>query len=191
MLNYCEYDDDIYLYQKIYHLNGEYETNSELLLWCFMFFSSLFFTIGLMSYAYNYIFSGKLADDKSSLKQTVYIVRRLPSDNVDEQIVEYIKKNTQRPYKLLSNKTYSSHLNNQNERLFMRYMKKIYKSTYDIFLMNENLNRVEYDNYIYFAEIMNVPYKILDFVRNTELEDNNGNSILNRENRERITIRLN
>ncbi len=51
--------------------------------------------------------------------------------------------------------------------------------------MNENLNRVEYDNYIYFAEIMNVNYKILDFVRNTEQEENCIS------NRERITIRLN
>jgi hypothetical protein len=126
MLNYCEYDDDMFLYQKIAELN-ELETNHEFLIWFCMLFSSLFFTIGLMHYAYNYIFSGKLADDKSSLKQTVYIVRRLPSENLDEQIVEYLKKNTQRPYKLLSNKTYSSLLNNQNERLFMRYMKKIYK----------------------------------------------------------------
>jgi hypothetical protein len=67
----------------------------------------------------------------------------------------------------------------------MRYMKKIYKISYDIFIMNENLNRVEYDNYIYFAEIMNVNYKILDFVRNTEQEENCIS------NRERITIRLN
>jgi hypothetical protein len=190
MLNYCEYDDDMRLYQKIFQPN-ELEKKQTFMLWDCMLFLCVFFTIGLMCYAYKYTLSCKKADDKSSLKQTVYIVRRLTSENLDEEIVEYIKKNTERPYKLLSNKTYSSLLNNQNERLFMKYMKKINKSSYDIFIMNENLNRVEYDNYIYFAEIMNVNYKILDFIRNTEQEDNNQNCILNSENRERITIRLN
>jgi len=189
MLNYCEYDDDMRLYEKIFQVY-ELENNNEFILWFCMLFSSLFFTIGLIYYAYNYILSGKLLDSKSSLKQTVYIVRRLPSEDLDEQIVEYIKQNAQRPYKILSNKTYDSSVSYPDERLFMRYMKKIYKSSYDIFLMNENLNRVEYDNYIYFAEIMNVNFKILDFIGNTMEEDSMENSRFNRENRERITIRL-
>jgi hypothetical protein len=191
MLNYFEYDDDMRLYQKLYNLNDEYEINSEFLLWVFMLFSSLFFTSGLIYYAYNYILSGRLMSDSSSLKQTVYIVRRLPSENLDEDIVEYIKKNTKRPYKILSNKTYDNSVSNPDDRLFMRYMKKIYKSSYDIFLMNDNLNRIEYDNYIYFAEIMGVNYKILDFIKNTEEEDTHEYRRMNRENRERITIRLN
>jgi hypothetical protein len=190
MLDYCEYETDMLLYEKIAELNG-FESNNELLLWFSMFFSSMFFTIGLCAYAYNYILSGRLAEHSEMNKQTVYIVRRIPSENLDEEIVEYIKKNTKRPYKILSTKTYDNTISNIEERIFMRFMKKIYKTSYDIFVMNDNLNRIDYDNYLYFAEIMGVKYKILDFVRNTEENDNYELRRLNRENRERITIRLN
>jgi hypothetical protein len=57
--------------------------------------------------------------------------------------------------------------------------------------MNDNLNLIDYDNYIYLAQIMRVKYKIIDFVKNTEENDNFEVNRLNRENRERITIRLN
>jgi hypothetical protein len=58
MLNYCEYDDDMRLYQKIFQPN-KLETNQEFMVGYCILFSCLFFTIVLMHYAYNYIFSGK------------------------------------------------------------------------------------------------------------------------------------
>jgi hypothetical protein len=193
MLNYLDNDYDMKLYDKIFNENVvvDQNQNNEFLIWIFMLFSSTFFTIGLCIYAYNYIFGGQMAENSGYNKQTVYIVRRILSENLEEDIVEYIKKNTKRPYKILSKKTYDSTVSHPEERLFMRYMKKLYKTNYDIFLMNDNVNRIDYDNYIYFAEIMRVKYKIMDFVKNTEENDSYEVNRLNRENRERITIRLN
>ena len=173
------------------HINDkQIVVSNDILVWIFMSFSSLFFVGGLWMYMFNYILSGRLADDSIIRKQTVYIVRRIPIDNLDDKIAEFIKKNAKRPYKILSTKTYDNNVADQDERVFMRFMKRIYKTSSDIYLMNSNLDRVHYDNYIYFSEIMSVDYKILDFVKNDEDSDNSELNRLNRENRERITIRL-
>jgi hypothetical protein len=172
------------------HNDKPITVSSDFLAWIFISFSSLFFLGGLWMYTINYIVSGRLAEDSIIRKQTVYIVRRLPSDNLDEKIAEFIKKNAKRPYKILSTKTYDNNVTDKDERVFMRFMKRIYKTDSDIYLMNSNLDRTNYDNYIYFSEIMSVDYKILDFVRNDGEGDNTELNRLNRENRERITIRL-
>ena len=71
-------------------------------------------------------------------------------------------------------------------------MKKLYKTEYDIYVMNTNLYRSSYDNYIYFSEIMGVEYEILDFVK-ADVEESRYSlelRLLNRENRDRTTIEL-
>lgn len=191
MLNYYEYDDDLLLFQKIYQLN-EYDTNNELLLWFCMTFFSFIFTTSLWLYVYNYIVSGRFAEVHNRKKQKVFIVRRLPSQKLDQSIVDYIKENANRPYKVLSTKTYDNKLNHLDDRVFLRFMKKLYKTDYDIYVMNTNLYRSSYDNYIYYSEVMGVEYEILDFVRSTEVESNYSfeRRILDRETRDRITIEL-
>lgn len=192
------HDENIFLtpykytnqYTHTYVYSDQLILSDEFIIWFCMTFFSFLFTTGLWLYVYNYIVSGRFAEVHNRKKQKVYIVRRLPSQKLDENIVDYIKENSTRPYKILSTKTYDNKLTNLEDRVFLRFMKKIYNTEYDIYIMNTNLYRSSYDNYIYYSEIMGVDYEILDFVKVNVEEAGMERRFFDRETRDRITIEL-
>jgi hypothetical protein len=164
------------------------DINNDGLIWVVMFIGTSLFTIYLWNFMVNYITSGLFK--QAHTKQRVYIVRSMLSQNLEDKIVEYINQNNDRPHKILSHKMYDDELNNISERTFLRFMKKLYNTNCDIFVLTTNNHRSSYDNYIYFSEILKVDWKIIDFVCVNSEEHKNERRIFDYENRERIVLEL-
>ena len=164
------------------------DINNDDLIWLFMLLGASLFTIYLWNFMLNYITSGLFK--QVHIKQRVYIVRSMPSQNLEEKIVEYINENNDRPHKILSQKMYDAELNNISERTFLRFMKKLYNTNCDIFVLTTNNHRSSYDNYIYFSDIFKVDWKIIDFVGVNREEHKSERRIFDYENRERIVLEL-
>jgi hypothetical protein len=158
------------------------------LIWLGMFLGTSLFTIYLWNFMLNYITSGRFKE--AYVKQRVYIVRSMPSQNLEEKIVEYINQNCNSPHTILSSKMYNDELNNISERTFLRFMKKLYNTNYDIFVLTTNNHRSSYDNYIYFSDMFKVDWKIVDFVGVNREERKSERRIFDYENRERIVLEL-
>jgi hypothetical protein len=175
----------------VYEPENDYlqlDKNNVDLVWVFMLLGSSLFTVYLWNYMLNYITSGLFK--QSQVKQRVYIVRSMPSQNLEEKIVEYINQNCHSPHTILSSKTYNDELNNISERTFLRFMKKLYNTNCDIYVLTTNNHRSSYDNYIYFSDIFKVEWKIIDFVGINREEHKSERRIFDYENRERIVLEL-
>jgi hypothetical protein len=171
--------------------NGEccfFTMQPDLLIWIAMLFGTSFLTYYLCKYALDYIESGRFKKDH--LKQHVFIVRSQPSQNMEDDIVEYIKQHSNdRPYKIIWNRAYSSpDVQNVSERVFLRFMKKLVNTNNDLYVFAPNNHRSAYDNFIYFADIFKIKYKILDFVLTDSYEVSAERQLMNYENRERTEI---
>jgi hypothetical protein len=164
------------------------DKNNDDLIWVFMFLGTSLFTIYLWNFMLNYITGGLFK--QAHTKQRVYIVRSMPSQNLEEKIVEYINQNCDSPHTILSSKTYNDELNNISERTFLRFMKKLYNTNCDIYVLTMNNHRSSYDNYIYFSDIFKVDWKIIDFVGVNREEHKSERRIFDYENRERIVLEL-
>ncbi len=164
--------------------------DDDTLIWIAMLFGSMFMTYALIRYTFNYICGGQFY--LSHYKQNVFIVRSLPSQAVEEEIVEYIRKTNEgrRPYKIISNRAYADDVINVNERVFLRFMKKLMNTHMDIYVIVPNNHRSAYDPYIYFAETLKIDYKILDFISDTRPKIKTESDVLDYEKRERIEITL-
>ena len=109
----------------------------------------------------------------------VYIIRRLPSLNLDEKIKEYIKKiDTNSKYRILTTDTYqNSRVPGKQSMLYSlvykRFLQKIFKKQDNIVIMNRNLFHWEYDNYYLLAKSLNIPVKILEFTSDKEIREDN------------------
>jgi hypothetical protein len=157
------------------------------LIWMTMLLGTTFMTMYLWRYLLHYIESGQFKNNFQ--KQQVFIIRCQSGQNIEERVIDYIKtKYTDRPYKIISNRVYSSEVINVKERLFLRFMKKLLKTKYDIFVFAPNNHRSSYDNYIYFAEIFKVNYHILDFVAADCDEIKTEKQIMDYEKRARIKV---
>ena len=165
-----------------------FDISNDVLIWVFMLFGTSVFTIHLWKFMLNYITSGLFK--QAHEKQRVFIVRSMPSQNLDDKIMEYINCNNTRPYKILSQKIYDAELNNISERIFLRFMKKLYNTRCDIFVITSNNHRSAYDTYIYFSEILKVEYKILDFVGVNREEHKSERRVFDYENRQRIVLEI-
>jgi len=164
------------------------DKNNDDLIWVFMLLGTSLFTIYLWNFMLNYITGGLFK--QAHTKQRVYIVRSMPSQNLEEKIVEYINQNCDSPHTILSSKTYNDELNNISERTFLRFMKKLYNTNCDIYVLTINNHRSSYDNYIYFSDIFKVDWKIIDFVGVNREEHKSERRIFDYENRERIVLEL-
>jgi hypothetical protein len=125
-----------------------------------------------------YIDEPKKIDESA---RSVYIIRRLPSLNLDEKIKEYIKKiDSKSKYRILTTDTY------QNSRVpakqpllnslvYKRFLQKIFKKQDNIVIMNRNLFHWEYDNYYLLARSLNIPVKIIEFTTDKQIREDNIN----------------
>jgi hypothetical protein len=112
-------------------------------------------------------------------KRYIYIIRRLPSLNLDEKIKEYIKKiKSSGKYRILTTDTY------QNSRIaikqsmlyslvYKRFLQKLFKKDDNIVIMNRNLFHWEYDNYYLLAKSLNIPVKIIEFTTDAKISQDN------------------
>jgi hypothetical protein len=67
-------------------------------------------------------------------------------------------------------------------------MKKLVNTNNDLYVFAPNNHRSAYDNFIYFADIFKIKYKILDFVLTDSYEVSAEIQLMNYENRERTEI---
>jgi hypothetical protein len=175
----------------VYKQENDYlqlDINNDDLIWIFMLLGSSLLTIYLWNFMVNYITGGRFK--QAHVKQRVYIVRSMHSQNLEEKIVEYINQNSDTPHTILSHKLYDDELNNVSERTFLRFMKKLYKTNCDIFVLTTNNHRSSYDNYIYFSDICKVDWQIIDFVGINREENKSERRIFDYENRKKIVIEL-
>jgi hypothetical protein len=124
----------------------------------------------LFTYAYNKI---DIALKKKN-KKNLFIIRRLPFLNLDENIREAIKSTSIRNYRILS--TYDliekngefdvRNLAKYNSIVLQSFIKTISKGENDIYLLNRNQYRWEYDPYVLLAKKYNYEPIILEFVSN-------------------------
>ena len=109
----------------------------------------------------------------------IYIIRRLPSLNLDEKIKEYIKKmNGSGKYRILTTDSYqNSRMPGKqsmlNSLVYKRFIQKIFKKQDNIVIMNRNLFHWEYDNYYLLAKSLHIPVKILEFTSDKEIREDN------------------
>jgi len=170
------------------NLSAQY-AEDDTLIWTAMLFGSMFMTFSLIRYMLHYICDGRFF--LAHQKQHVFIVRSLPSQHVEEQIVEHINHNNNgRPYKIISKRGYSDDVINVNERVFLRFMKKLMNTNMDLYVLVPNNHRSAYDPYIYFSESLKINYKILDFISDTLPQIKSEREVLYYENRTRIEIKL-
>lgn len=166
-----------------------YTTQPDQFIWIAMLFGTSFLTYYLWKYVLDYIGLGQFKKDHQ--KQQVYIVRSQPSQNVKEHAIDYIKKNSHdRPYKIISNRAYlsSTDVQNVSERVFLRFMKKLVNTNNDLYVFAPNNHRSAYDNFIYFADMFQIHYKILDFIVANSMQVSAERQLMNYENRERTEI---
>lgn len=110
----------------------------------------------------------------SKNKRCLFIVRRLPFLNLDNNIRNEIKTSTNRNYRILS--TYDlveknggfdvRNLAKYSSVVLKSFIKLLYKGDHDIYLMNRNQYRWEYECYAALARKFNFEPVILEFVSN-------------------------
>lgn len=130
----------------------------------------LFAGSSVIFYVFNKI---DIALEKKN-KKNLYIVRRLPFLNLEDSIRDKIKSNSQRNYRILS--TYDliekngefdvRNLAKYNSIVLQSFIKTISKGEHDIYLLNRNQYRWEYEPYVRLAKIFNYEPIILEFVSN-------------------------
>ena len=145
--------------------------------------------IGAGAYIFRYLINKLDINEVSTVKQQsseevketriIYIIRRLPTLNLDEKIKDYVKKiDSNSKYRILTTDTY------QNSRIpakqsmlyslvYKRFIEKIFKKKDNIVIMNRNLFHWEYDNYYLLAKSLNIPVRILEFTSNKEIQEDN------------------
>lgn len=129
----------------------------------------LFSGFSLMFYVYN-----KINSQISKNRRNLFIVRRLPFLDLDNTIRNEIKCSSTRNYRILS--TYDliekngefdvRNLAKYSSIVFKSFIKLLYKGDHDIYLMNRNQYRWEYDCYVLLAQKFNFEPIILEFVSN-------------------------
>ena len=105
-------------------------------------------------------------------KKNLYIVRRLPFLNLDSDIREMIKSVSNRNYRILS--TYDliekngefdvRNLAKYNSIVLQSFIKTISKGDHDIYLLNRNQYKWEYEAHVLIAKMCNYEPIILEFV---------------------------
>jgi hypothetical protein len=130
----------------------------------------LFAGSSVIFYVFNKI---DIALEKKN-KKNLYIVRRLSFLNLEDSIRDKIKSNSQRNYRILS--TYDliekngefdvRNLAKYNSIVLQSFIKTISKGEHDIYLLNRNQYRWEYEPYVRLAKIFNYEPIILEFVSN-------------------------
>ena len=140
----------------------------------------LFVGCSLIRYSYYKIDAALQKKNKKFL----YIVRRLPFLNLDDNIRDTIKSTNPRNYRILS--TYDliekngefdvRNLSKYNSIVLQSFIKTISKGKHDIYLLNRNQYKWEYEPYALLAKKFNYEPIILEFVSNdmyTKLNDMN------------------
>lgn len=138
----------------------------------------------LIAYAYYKL---NVALQKTN-KKNVFIVRRLPFLNLDDNIRDIIKTTSERNYRILS--TYDliekngefdvRNLAKYNSIVLKSYIKTLSKGEHDIYLLNRNQYRWEYEPYVLLAKKFNYEPIILEFVSNdmiNSLNDSKNNEL--------------
>ena len=130
----------------------------------------LFSGCALLLYVYYKINNDLLKKNKKNL----FIVRRLPFLNLDSDIRDTIKSVSNRNYRILS--TYDliekngdfdvRNLAKYNSIVLQSFIKKVSKGDHDIYLLNRNQYRWEYEPYVAIAKKYNYEPIILEFVSN-------------------------
>jgi hypothetical protein len=142
--------------------------------------------LGAGTYLFMYLIN-KLNSDMIHLKKQnestnnrcIYIIRRLPSLNLDEKIKEYIKKiEFNAKYRILTTDTYrNSRVPEKQSMLYSlvykRFLQKLFKKDDNIVIMNRNLFHWEYDNYYLLAKSLNIPVKIVEFTTDKKISQDN------------------
>jgi hypothetical protein len=105
-------------------------------------------------------------------KRNLFIVRRLPFLNLDNSIRNEIKSTSTKNYRILS--TYDlaekngefdvRNLAKYSSIVFKSFIKLLYKGDHDIYLLNRNQYRWEYECYVLLAQKFNFQPIILEFV---------------------------
>ena len=121
-------------------------------------------------------------------KKNIYIVRRLPFLNIDTDIRDMIKSVSKRNYRILS--TYDliekngefdvRNLAKYNSIVLQSFIKTISKGDHDIYLLNRNQYKWEYEAYVLIAKMFKYEPIILEFVSdnmNIHINDLKSNSI--------------
>ena len=147
--------------------------------------------LGAGAYLYRYLInkvsSNIVSIDQSEPKKidesarSVYIIRRLPSLNLDEKIKQYIKKmDNNSKYRILTTDAYQNSRvpakqSLLNSLVYKRFLEKIFKKQDNIVIMNRNLFHWEYDNYYVLARSLNIPVKIIEFTTDKQIREDNIN----------------
>jgi hypothetical protein len=132
--------------------------------------SYLFIGSSVMVYAY-YKIDGAI---QKKNKKCLYVVRRLPFLELDDDIRNNIRSNSTRNYRILS--TYDliekngefdvRNLSKYNSVVLQSFIKTISKGKHDIYLLNRNQYKWEYEPYALLAKKFNYETIILEFVSN-------------------------
>jgi hypothetical protein len=152
-----------------------YEINNDTL---FLLFAILFYA-GFAGFGVYYLLS--TADDvfNKLARKRLYIIRRLSFMGLDKKIREVIQENARHNYRILS--TYD--LFERDERFDVRnigkyssivlqsFMRLLERGNKDIYLMNRNLYRWEYEPYVVLAKIFGYEPIILEFISSTDTVD--------------------
>jgi hypothetical protein len=142
--------------------------------------------VGFSTIVYGY-YQINIALNKRN-KKNIYIVRRLPFLNIDADIRNMIKSVSERNYRILS--TYDliekngefdvRNLAKYNSIVLQSFIKTISKGDNDIYLLNRNQYKWEYEAYVLIAKMCNYEPIILEFVSdnmNKHIHDLKNNSV--------------
>jgi hypothetical protein len=145
-----------------------------------------YLVVGSSTIVYGY-YKINIALNKRN-KKNIYIVRRLPFLNIDTDIRNMIKSVSKRNYRILS--TYDliekngefdvRNLAKYNSIVLQSFIKTISKGDHDIYLLNRNQYKWEYEAYVLIAKMCNYEPIILEFVSdnmNNHIHDLKSNSI--------------
>ena len=156
---------DLYMYTKStvpihQSLNYLYAPiSTELMVWLFVYFGSFFVACGLSAFVYNYITENRFA--RREHRQQVYIVRSNPEFEMGDEIIDYIKGSASRPFRIISVDSDPK----KSQGAYRKFMKRIMNTNEGIYILGRNEHSWEYENYIYLAKQLNVPFHIVEFSR--------------------------
>lgn len=136
-----------------------YSITPELWVWLIVYFGSCFVASGLSLFVYRYITENRFAQIPH--KQRVVIVRSNPSNQLEDQILEYIKDNASKPFRIIS---VGSEIKSQ-QKAYHKFMKRLINTEEELYIVGRNWYNWEYENYIYLANQSNVPVDIVEFYK--------------------------
>jgi len=125
------------------------------------------------TYLMNYVYYKIMNRFEKYNKNKLYIVRRLPFLNLDDEIRKKIKKNSDKNYRILSTYDFIEkegyfdvrNLSKYNSIVLSSCIKLFNRGERDIYLMNRNQYCWEYEAYVKLAKVFGYEPIIIEFVR--------------------------